>query len=136
MTLAFRHSAQGRRVSGTCVAKTHGNTSKPACTRVVADGLLRLRAGTGSNKLRFEGRISRTRKLKAGRYTVLFHCDEQRRQVLAPAVAQLQHHRSVGVFATRERRHSARMNIRVSAWPSSGRKVAVTGAKNAVDLAG
>ena len=72
MTLAFRHSAQGRRVSGTCVAKTHGNTGKPACTRVVADGLLRLRAGTGSNKLRFEGRISRTRKLKAGRYTVLF----------------------------------------------------------------
>jgi hypothetical protein len=72
VTLAFRHSAQGRRVAGTCVAKTHGNAGRPACTRVVADGSLRLRAGAGTNKLRFEGRISPARKLKAGRYTVLF----------------------------------------------------------------
>lgn len=72
VNLAFRHSAQGRKVSGTCVATTHGNAGKPACTRVIADGSLRLRAGAGTNKLRFEGRISPTRKLKAGRYTVFF----------------------------------------------------------------
>ena len=72
VTLAFRHNTRGRKVSGTCVAKTHGNAGKPACARVVADGSLRLPAGTGANKLRFEGRISPTRKLKSGRYTVLF----------------------------------------------------------------
>jgi hypothetical protein len=72
VTLAFRHSTQGRRVSGTCVAKTHGNAGKPTCTRVVADGSLRLRASAGTKRLRFEGRISPTRKLRAGRYSVLF----------------------------------------------------------------
>jgi hypothetical protein len=39
---------------------------------VVADGSLRVQANSGANKLRFEGRISPTRRLKAGRYTVLF----------------------------------------------------------------
>jgi hypothetical protein len=72
VTLAFRHGTQGRKVSGTCVAKTHGNAGKPTCTRVVADGLLRLRAGAGTSKLGFEGRLSPARKLKAGRCTVLF----------------------------------------------------------------
>ena len=72
VTLTFRHSAQGRRVSGTCVTKTHGNAGRPTCTRVVADGSLRVQANSGANKLRFEGRISPTRRLKAGRYTVLF----------------------------------------------------------------
>ena len=72
VTLTFRHSEQGRRVSGTCVASTHGNAGKPKCTRVVAAGSLRLRADAGANKLRFEGRISPSRKLGPGRYTVLF----------------------------------------------------------------
>jgi hypothetical protein len=71
VTLAFRHGAQGRRASGRCVAKTKGNAGKPPCARVVADGSLRVQAGAGADKLRFEGRISPRRKLRTGRYTVL-----------------------------------------------------------------
>ena len=65
-------------------AKTHGNAGKPACARVVADGSLRLRAGTGANQLRFEGRISPARKLKSGRYTVLFTATSRADKSSAP----------------------------------------------------
>ena len=34
-------------------------------------GTLRFRAHAGANKVRFQGRISRTRKLKPGRYTLV-----------------------------------------------------------------
>jgi len=78
------HNTRGRKVSGTCVAKTHGNAGKPACARVVADGSLRLRAGTGANQLRFEGRISPARKLKSGRYTVLFTATSRADKSSAP----------------------------------------------------
>ena len=72
VTLTFRHGAQGRRVSGKCVARTKGNAGKPRCTRTVADGSLRLQAPAGGSKLRFEGRVSSARKLKPGRCLVLF----------------------------------------------------------------
>ena len=71
VSLAFRHTAQGRRVSGKCVAKKKGNAGKPRCTRTLGDGTLRVQAPTGTSRLRFEGRISASRKLKAGTYTVV-----------------------------------------------------------------
>ena len=71
VTLTFRHTTQGRRVSGKCVAKTSSNAGKPRCTRTLTDGALRVQAKAGINRLRFEGRISASKKLKPGSYTVL-----------------------------------------------------------------
>ncbi len=71
VTLTFRHTAQGRRVSGKCVARTKGNAGRPRCTRTLTDGALRVQAKTGVNRLRFEGRITAAKKLKAGAYSVV-----------------------------------------------------------------
>ena len=71
VTLTFRHTAQGRRVSGKCVARTNGNAGRPRCARTLTDGALRVQAKAGTNRLRFEGRISASKKLKAGAYSVV-----------------------------------------------------------------
>lgn len=49
---------------------TPGNSrpAKPACTRTVTAGTLRLAAHAGANKVRFQGRLSRTKRLARGRY--------------------------------------------------------------------
>ena len=71
VSLVFRHTAIGRRVSGKCVARKPGNAGKPRCTRTLTDGTLRVQGRSGSNVLHFEGRISSVKKLKAGAYSVL-----------------------------------------------------------------
>lgn len=71
VTLTFRHTAQGRRVGGKCVARTKGSASRPRCTRTLTDGAVRVQAQTGTSRLRFEGGISASKKLKLGSYSVV-----------------------------------------------------------------
>jgi hypothetical protein len=66
--LAFSRSTAGRKVGGKCVRPTRANRRKPSCKRLVGAGALKLAAHAGTDKVRFQGRISRTRKLKPGRY--------------------------------------------------------------------
>jgi hypothetical protein len=67
---AFTQRVPGRRVGGKCVAQTNANVRAPRCTRTVAAGVMSIPAHGGTNKVRFEGRLSRTKKLKPGRYTL------------------------------------------------------------------
>jgi hypothetical protein len=67
---AFSRAAVGRKVSGRCVAPTNGNRRKPRCTRRRASGTLTVQGHAGANSLRFQGRLSRTRRLRPGRYTL------------------------------------------------------------------
>ena len=46
-------------------------TNTNACRRVVSVATLSLAGHAGANKIRFQGRISRSAKLKPGRYTVV-----------------------------------------------------------------
>jgi CSLREA domain-containing protein len=66
--LAFARLVGGRRVAGKCVRQTSTNKRKPKCTRALAAGHLDIAAHAGTNKVRFQGRISAARKLKPGRY--------------------------------------------------------------------
>ena len=70
VSLAFTQRRAGRRVKGRCVAPTKRNRHKRACRRTVPRGTLTFAAHPGVNKVSFQGRTSRTRKLKPGRYTV------------------------------------------------------------------
>jgi hypothetical protein len=71
VTLAFfAEHVPGRKVGGRCVAATARNAGKPHCTRRVASGSLSFAAHAGTNSVAFGGRISRTAKLRPGRYTV------------------------------------------------------------------
>lgn len=70
VTLTFSQPAIGRRVKGKCVARTHGNRRKPKCRRAVTKGTLTFSAHAGVNHVSFAGRISASRRLRPGSYTV------------------------------------------------------------------
>jgi hypothetical protein len=67
---AFAKLVPGRQVNGQCVAQTKRNRRHKACKRSVPSGSLSFSAGAGLHKLSFQGRLTRTAKLKPGTYTV------------------------------------------------------------------
>ncbi len=67
---AFAQLLPGRKVNGKCVAQTARNRRRKACVRSVPRGSLAFSAGAGVHKLLFQGRLTRTRKLKPGTYTL------------------------------------------------------------------
>ena len=71
--LTFTQQASGRVVSVNghreCVAQTKPNHHGRKCVRTVTAATLSLTAPSGTDKLGFAGRISRTRKLRLGSYT-------------------------------------------------------------------
>ena len=71
VTFTFTRPASGRRIGKRCVAETKKNEKRKRCTRTVVAGSLSSSAHAGTNKVRFEGRISKHRKLAPGSYTLL-----------------------------------------------------------------
>ncbi len=71
LRLAFTQAAAGRSVGGHCVAQTAHNRARRACKRAVTVGTLALTGVAGADRVRFEGRLSATKKLKPGRYTLV-----------------------------------------------------------------
>ena len=71
VTFTFTQPAAGRKVSGKCIAQTNHNKHKPRCTLIRVAGRLTLSAHQGINHVLFQGRVSRTQKLKPGRYTLV-----------------------------------------------------------------
>lgn len=70
VTLSFATASAGRRVGRRCVAPTRANRRRARCTRYVGKGSLRRRAKAGFNRVRFQGPITRTRRLGLGRHRV------------------------------------------------------------------
>lgn len=68
--LAFTQRIGGRKVKGRCVAQTKTNRRQGACQRTVTRGRLSFSGHSGTNRVSFQGRISRTQKLEPGRYTL------------------------------------------------------------------
>jgi NHL repeat len=71
VTLRFTQRVPGRRRGRRCVAPSHRNAKRRRCTRTVMVATLSSAAHAGLDKLAFQGRVSRGRKLRPGRYTVL-----------------------------------------------------------------
>jgi len=67
----FTQRVPGRRVHGRCVASTNANSHKRKCTRTVIRGSFSLAGHDGLNAIRFQGRVSRSKKLKPGKYTLV-----------------------------------------------------------------
>jgi hypothetical protein len=68
VTFTFTQPGHGRKVKGKCVPLSKKNKHKRGCALV--RGKLTFHAHAGTNKVRFYGRISSSKKLKPGRYTV------------------------------------------------------------------
>jgi hypothetical protein len=68
VTLKFVQYATGRRKGSRCV---RNRRTGRRCRITLLRGTLVVSGRSGTNRLRFQGRISRRRKLKPGRYTLL-----------------------------------------------------------------
>jgi hypothetical protein len=68
---AFIRSVAGRRVRGKCVPRTAANAGQPHCLRPVLAGSLRHSGHSGTNTLRFQGRLSPIHRLPLGAYTLV-----------------------------------------------------------------
>ncbi len=66
--LTFAKLTPGRQVNRRCVASNRSNHNRRRCTREIAAGSLSFNAHPGVNHVRFEGRLSSTRKLSVGSY--------------------------------------------------------------------
>jgi hypothetical protein len=66
----FTEPTGGRKVGKTCVARTNKNKRERRCTRTIVAGTLTFAAPSGTNEVRFDGLISKHRKLKPGTYTL------------------------------------------------------------------
>ena len=70
--LSFQRATRGRRSGRRCVKTTPRNGTKRSCTRFVSVGSITgLRAKAGLNRVRFQGRLSRSRRLTLGSYRVV-----------------------------------------------------------------
>jgi hypothetical protein len=70
-TISFQlaENARATLTFSRCVGTT-GTTNRARCARPVVAGRLALHAHAGTNTVRFEGRLSRTRSLRPGSYTI------------------------------------------------------------------
>ena len=68
--LTFTQKLAGRSVKGHCVKPTKRNRRQPACKRTLTRGTLTMSGHPGANKVSFQGRITRSKKLGPGRYTL------------------------------------------------------------------
>jgi hypothetical protein len=64
----FRRARPGRKVGRRCLAPTRARRGRPRCTRYVRSGSLMRSAVLGPNLLRFQGRLTRRRALRPGKY--------------------------------------------------------------------
>jgi streptogramin lyase len=71
VSFAFTQQVAGRKVGRKCVAQTKANHPKRACSRTLTRGTLPLTGHTGANKVAFQGRLSRSKKLQPGTYTLV-----------------------------------------------------------------
>ncbi len=67
---AFTQQLGGRQLKGRCVAPSKRNRGRRACRRTVTQGTLVFAAHAGTNRVSFQGRISKSRKLGPGGYVV------------------------------------------------------------------
>ena len=83
--LRFTQPLIGRKVGIRCLAPTRRTTHRPRCTRAIVAGAVTLTAHHGTNHVRFQGRVSRMRKLRSGRYMLMITAtDANRRSTTSP----------------------------------------------------
>jgi N-acetylneuraminic acid mutarotase len=71
VTFSFTQRTGGRRVGHRCLAQTPKNRHRGACKRTVTVAVLSFAGHPATNSVSFLGRVSRTRRLRPGRYSML-----------------------------------------------------------------
>jgi hypothetical protein len=68
---AFTQPVSGRKVGGRCVAQTKANRRKRSCKRAVTRAAMSFSGHQGLNKVAFQGRVSGSKTLGLGTYTLV-----------------------------------------------------------------
>jgi hypothetical protein len=71
VSFAFTQRVGGRKVNGKCVPQAKKNRRKHACKRALTRGTLTFNGHSGTNRVSFQGLISRSKKLPPGSYTLV-----------------------------------------------------------------
>jgi hypothetical protein len=71
VTFTFTRRVVGRRSGKKCVAPTRRNQHQHRCPRTLTAGTLSFAAQAGAARVRFEGRLTKHKKLALGRYTLV-----------------------------------------------------------------
>jgi DNA-binding beta-propeller fold protein YncE len=66
----FSRQLAGRRVRSRCVPQSAHNRHRKPCRRTVLAGGLALKGHAGTNRVRFQGRLSQSKRLRPGAYTL------------------------------------------------------------------
>lgn len=83
----FSRRTTGRRSGGKCVRQTRSNRRARACTRTIRAGAITRTGKAGRNAVRFRGSLSRTRKLRPGRYNVILTATAAGQTATSPRLA-------------------------------------------------
>ncbi len=70
VTFTFTEQTGGRRLGAMCVPQTNKNKRQHSCTRTAVAGTLTFMVHAGTNKVRFEGAISKRKTLRPGSYAL------------------------------------------------------------------
>jgi hypothetical protein len=70
LKLSFAQQLKGRKVKRKCVAQTKHNQHDRSCKLSKSDGTITLNGRPGTDKISFQGRVSKHKKLGAGTYTL------------------------------------------------------------------
>jgi hypothetical protein len=70
LKLGFALQTKGRKVKHECVAQTRHNARDRSCKRSKNAGTITLAGHAGTDKINFQGRLSKHKKLKPGTYTL------------------------------------------------------------------
>lgn len=71
VTLRFLRRLTGRKVAGTCHAKTKRNSARRHCELAVGAGTLSFTAGPGTRHVSFQGVLPHSKRLPPGRYRLI-----------------------------------------------------------------
>jgi hypothetical protein len=84
VNFTFTQLGLGRKVKGKCVAQTKANRHRRACERAVTDGTIVFTGHPGLNKVSFQGRLSPSKKLGPGGYTLTINAVNSAEQTANP----------------------------------------------------
>jgi hypothetical protein len=86
VTLNFMQRTPGRRLHGKCVHPSGSTKGQPRCTQTHAAGTLSLPAHRATNHIRFQGRLTATKRLGPGTYTLTITATDGARQTTTSRV--------------------------------------------------
>jgi hypothetical protein len=84
VSFSFIQLLRGVQDGRSCLARDHENVQHKICNNTVARGTLSFASHSGTNKRLFRGRLSRSKKLGPGRYTLVITATNTAGQKSAP----------------------------------------------------